>query len=92
VARAFGIDETAWVRHANPWSVWMRNTVLPLIVLAIWSRVWLGGWSLVPLSLAMLLTWLKPFRGRLAEKVSRKGAKTRRKDTELLSLRLRGFA
>jgi hypothetical protein len=60
MARAFAMDETTWACHANPWSVWTRNTVLPLLVLAIWSRVWLGWWSLVPLSLALLWTWLNP--------------------------------
>ena len=23
------MDEAAWARHENPWSVWMLNTALP---------------------------------------------------------------
>jgi hypothetical protein len=60
MAHAFGMDEGTWARHANPWSVWTRYTALPLLVLAIWSRAWLGWWSLVPLALAVLWTWLNP--------------------------------
>lgn len=60
MARAFAMDERSWARHANPWSVWTRNTVLPLLVLSLWSRVWLGWWSLVLVCLALLWTWLNP--------------------------------
>ncbi|MCH4894618.1 hypothetical protein GO308_16040 [Sphingomonas sp. SFZ2018-12] len=61
VARAFGLDEVGWARHANPWSGWTRfTTCLPLLVLAIWSRVWLGWWSLAPILLALLWIWLNP--------------------------------
>lgn len=60
MAQAFGMDERTWARHANPWSVWTRNTGLPLLVLAIWSRVWLGGWAIVPLLLVVLWIWLNP--------------------------------
>lgn len=61
IARAFGLDDRAWARHANPWSGWTRFiTCLPLFALAVWSRVWLGGWSLVPIALAVLWIWLNP--------------------------------
>ncbi len=60
VTAAFGMDEATWARHANPWSVWTRNTVLPLLVIAFWSRVWLGWWAAVPVALALLWTWLNP--------------------------------
>jgi hypothetical protein len=39
------MDDRVWRRHANPWSGWTRVTVLPLLVLAIWSRVWIGWWA-----------------------------------------------
>jgi len=58
--RLMGMDDAAWRRHANPWSVYTRFTCLPLIVLAIWSRVWLGWWALVPVALALLWTWVNP--------------------------------
>ncbi|MBP1929968.1 hypothetical protein J2741_002564 [Methanolinea mesophila] len=54
------MDEEAWARHTNPWSVWTRNTVLPLLILAIWSRVWLGWWALIPVAGALLWTWINP--------------------------------
>lgn len=54
------MDDGTWKRHANPWSVYSRFTCLPLIVLAVWSRVWLGWWCLVPLAFAIIWTWLNP--------------------------------
>ena len=44
------------MRHANPASVWTRFAVLPLLALAIWSRVWIGWWCLIPI--ALLIAWL----------------------------------
>lgn len=60
IARSFALDDAAWLRHANPWSVALRNTVLPLIVIALWSRLWLGWWALVPAVLALLWAWYNP--------------------------------
>ncbi len=50
VADTFGMTDDAWKRHANPWSVWTRFAAIPLMILAIWSRVWLGWWCLVPIA------------------------------------------
>ncbi|MEP2642042.1 DUF6653 family protein [Roseobacter sp.] len=59
--RIMTMDDAAWGRHANPWSVWTRMlTCLPLLVLAIWSRVWIAGWAVVPVGLALLWIWLNP--------------------------------
>lgn len=60
IAKAFSMDEATWQRHANPWSVWTRFTTLPLLILAVWSRVWLRWWSLVPVAASVLWTWLNP--------------------------------
>ncbi len=61
IASAFGLDDEGWARHANPWSGWTRfATVLPLLVLAVWSRVWIGPWSVFPIGLAVAWTWLNP--------------------------------
>ncbi|OJF89614.1 DUF6653 family protein [Pararhizobium antarcticum] len=61
IARAFGLDDMGWARHANPWSGWTRfTTCLPLLALAIWSRVWLDSWSLVPIALALFWIWVNP--------------------------------
>ncbi len=52
-------DET-WRRHANPWSGWTRFTILPFFALAVWSRVWIGPWALVPVALVLTWTWINP--------------------------------
>ena len=48
IAKLFKLTDENWMKHANPWSVWTRYSVLPIIVLAFWSRVWIGWWSLIP--------------------------------------------
>jgi hypothetical protein len=60
VAGLFGMDETTWMRHANPLSVILRNTVLPVLIIAFWSRFWLGWWATVPVAVALLWAWLNP--------------------------------
>lgn len=60
IAASFKMDEATWARHANPWSVWTRFTVLPLLILAIWSRVWLGWWCLIPVTIVIGWMWLNP--------------------------------
>ncbi len=56
IARLFGLSGDNWLRHADPWSVWTRFSVLSLIALAVWSRVWIGWYSLIPVALA--ITWM----------------------------------
>ena len=58
--RLMAMDDAAWARHANPWSVWSRFSCLPLLALAMWSRAWIDWWALVPLALALLWTWYNP--------------------------------
>ena len=60
LAGLFRMDDAAWERHANPWSGWTRLSTLPLLILAVWSRVWLGWWALVPLAIALAWLWLNP--------------------------------
>ena len=60
IAALFRMDDDTWERHANPWSVWTRTTVLPAFILAAWSRVWIGWGALGPGALALLWTWLNP--------------------------------
>jgi hypothetical protein len=50
------MSDEAWRRHANPWSVWTRFAAIPLMILAVWSRVWLGWWALIPV--AAVIVWL----------------------------------
>lgn len=60
LADLFRMDDDAWARHANPWSVWTRVAILPLMALAVWSRVWIGWWALLPVALLVVWTWLNP--------------------------------
>lgn len=60
IAGIFRMDDTVWMRHANPWSVILRNTVLPVFIIAFWSRFWLGRWAVVPIAVAILWAWLNP--------------------------------
>jgi hypothetical protein len=59
-ARSFGMTDEVWRRHANPWSVWTRFAAIPAIILAVWSRAWIGWWSLVPIALVAIWLWLNP--------------------------------
>jgi hypothetical protein len=54
------MDEATWARHANPWSGWSRLTTLPLLALAIWSRVWFGSGAIVPVAAVLFWVWLNP--------------------------------
>lgn len=60
IANSMGMTDAVWRRHANPWSVWTRFTCLPLIVLAIWSRDWIGYWALAACAVALMWTWVNP--------------------------------
>lgn len=60
IAAACALDDAVWARHANPWSGWSRMTALPLLLLAGWSRAWIGWWFLLPLGLALTWTWYNP--------------------------------
>ena len=54
------MSDAVWERHANPLSVWTRYPCLPLLALAIWSRVWIGSWAWIPVVLTLLWIWLNP--------------------------------
>ncbi|HEX2020620.1 MAG TPA: DUF6653 family protein [Aurantimonas sp.] len=54
------MDERDWRRHANPWSVWTRVAAFPLLVLAIWSRVWIGWWALTTTAAVIAFLYLNP--------------------------------
>jgi hypothetical protein len=56
VARTFNMNEDSWRRHANPWSVWTRFAAIPAFALAVWSRDWIGWWSLAPVG--AVVAWL----------------------------------
>lgn len=60
VAQAFRMDDESWRRHANPWSVWTRFAAIPLMLLAIWSRAWIGWWCLLPIALVIVWLFVNP--------------------------------
>ncbi|WP_088243959.1 DUF6653 family protein [Calothrix rhizosoleniae] len=60
LANIFHMTDTVWARHANPWSVWTRYGSLPLLIGAIWSRVWLSWGALIPTLVVILWIWLNP--------------------------------
>lgn len=59
-AKFFKMSDTVWDRHTNPWSVWTRYPCLPLLALAIWSKIWIGWFSVLPIALVCLWIWLNP--------------------------------
>jgi hypothetical protein len=60
LARLFGLGGDRWLRHANPKSVYSRFPVLFMIAMSVWSRVWIGRYFLLPLSLSLLWTFFNP--------------------------------
>jgi hypothetical protein len=60
IASVFRLNEKNWMKHANPWSVWTRYSVLPLIVLAFWSRVWIGWWCAIPAAVSLAWMFFNP--------------------------------
>jgi len=60
IAGIFRLSDENWMRHASPWSVYTRYSVLPLIILAFWSRIWIGWWCLIPVAIAMAWMFLNP--------------------------------
>ena len=60
VAHLFGLRDDAWMRHANAWSVWTRFSCVSLLVLAVWSRVWIGWYSLIPIAAAVAWLFANP--------------------------------
>jgi uncharacterized protein DUF6653 len=60
LAKAFGLQGEAWQRHANPWSVYTRIPIPPLLAGAIWTRAWIGRWSLLPVGVVCAWTAINP--------------------------------
>ena len=60
MAKAFGLEGDSWQRHANPWSVYTRIPIPPLLAAAIWSRRWIGWRSLWPVGLVCAWTAINP--------------------------------
>ena len=58
--RLMGMSESAWARHANPWSVYTRIGGGTLTFLALWSPFWIGWAGGAAIAAALLWTWLNP--------------------------------
>lgn len=58
--KLFQMSDSVWEKHANPWSVWTRYPCLPCLAFAIWSRVWLGWYSFIPIFLTCIWIWMNP--------------------------------
>ncbi|WOD07703.1 DUF6653 family protein [Marinomonas sp. GJ51-6] len=56
----FSLNDENWLKHANPCSVWSRFATLPFVVLAVWSRVWIGWYCLIPVALLMIWIVINP--------------------------------
>ncbi len=54
------MSEETWIRHSNPWSVWTRIPTIFFLVLAIQSRIWIGIYCLIPITVVLIWTWLNP--------------------------------
>src|SRR5215210_5198997 len=46
--------------HANPWSVYTRIPITCALALAVWSRDWIGWWSVLPIALVAAWTAVNP--------------------------------
>jgi hypothetical protein len=58
--KIMAMNDDVWTRHSSPLSVYTRFTVLPLLSLAVWSRAWIGIYSLIPIIISILWIWLNP--------------------------------
>ncbi|MEM6712064.1 MAG: DUF6653 family protein [Pseudomonadota bacterium] len=58
--RLMAMDDAAWARHANPWSGYTRFLGSIPLFFALWSMHWIGWWSLVPIGLMMVWTFVNP--------------------------------
>ncbi len=60
ISKIFLPDEDSWLRHANPWSIWTRFITLPFVAVAVWSRVWIGWYCLIPIAVLVLWIFVNP--------------------------------
>jgi hypothetical protein len=50
------ITNFIWKKYANPWSIWVRFFILPMLIISMWSRIWIEQWSL--LLVLITLAWI----------------------------------
>ncbi|MFV2061597.1 MAG: DUF6653 family protein [Gammaproteobacteria bacterium] len=49
-----------WRKYTNPWSIWVRFFILPMLIISMWSRIWFGQWSLLLLLFTLAWIWFNP--------------------------------
>jgi hypothetical protein len=80
ITRLFGLTGDAWMRHANPISVWTRFSCLSVVAVAVWSREWIGWLSVVADAAAVVWMMVNPMSANAArdprDRVSRQGLPT----------------
>ena len=59
-AKFFKLNNKNWLRHSNPWSAWTRVPIIIFLAIAIWSRVWIGMFSILPIGLVLFWTFINP--------------------------------
>ena len=56
IAKVFKLEGDSWEKHTNPWSIWTRFATMPFLIIAFWSRVWIGWYCLIPIT--VIVFWL----------------------------------
>lgn len=59
-AKLMRMDDSAWARHANQWSVYSRIVGGTAVFFALWSGYWIGWAAVVPVALAVGWIYLNP--------------------------------
>ncbi len=75
IAKIFKLDGENWMKHTNPWSIWTRFATLPFIILAVWSRVWIGWYCLIPISILFIWIIINPTLFRVPKSIDNWGSK-----------------
>lgn len=54
------MKDHVWKRHVNPWSVWTRYMILPLLTIALWSRIYIEWYALIPIGALIFWAFVNP--------------------------------
>lgn len=76
IAKIFNLKGDNWMKHANPWSIWTRFATLPFLILAIWSRIWLGWYSLIPIIIIIFWLVINPTLFKKPKNFDNRGSKS----------------
>jgi len=49
-----------WRKYTTPCSIWIRFLILPMLIISMWSRVWIEHWSLALILLTFIWIWFNP--------------------------------